>query len=72
MAHEDGDNSSSDETHGANATLIALPRKTSIHASFDRDVVEFFKGDGRGHQTRMNAVWRRSMEAQQRRRTTAR
>ena len=39
--------------------------KTSVHASFDRDVVEFLKRDGRGCQTRMNAVLRRYMEAQQ-------
>lgn len=41
------------------------PGKTSIHASFDRDVVAFFKSGGRGYQTRMNAVLRRYMEAQQ-------
>lgn len=70
LAAEDEDNPAtlSDE-EWAGATVGPAPRKTSIHASFDQDVVEFFKRDGRGYQTRMNTVLRRYMEAQQARKT---
>ncbi len=64
MAKEDEDNPGSDADHWAMATLGLPPGKTSIHASFDRDVVEFFRRGGRGYQTRMNAVLRRYMDAQ--------
>lgn len=53
----------------AGATVGLPARKASIHARFDRDVVEFFKRDGRGYQTRMNAVLRHYMEAQQGKKT---
>ena len=53
----------------AHATIGMPPRKASIHASFDQDVVDFFRKDGRGYQTRMNAVLRRYMEAQQGKKT---
>ena len=62
---EDEENPATDESHWAEATIGLPPGKTPIHASFDRDVVDFFKRDGRGYQTRMNAVLRRYMEAQQ-------
>jgi uncharacterized protein (DUF4415 family) len=65
IAAEDEDNPATDEAHWADAAVGLPPGKTSIHASFDRDVVEFFKRGGRGYQTRMNAVLRRYMEAQQ-------
>lgn len=65
IAAEDEDNPATDEIHWAEATVGLPPGKTSIHASFDRDVVDFFKRGGRGYQTRMNAVLRRYMEAQQ-------
>lgn len=65
VAAEDGDNPVTDEGHWAHAAIGLPPGKTAIHASFDRDVVDFFKSAGRGYQTRMNAVLRRYMEAQQ-------
>ena len=64
IAAEDADNPATDDSHWAEATVGVPPAKTSIHANFDRDVVEFFKRGGRGYQTRMNAVLRRYMEAQ--------
>ncbi|RVU15148.1 BrnA antitoxin family protein [Methylobacterium oryzihabitans] len=64
IAAEDEDNPPSDDDHWADAAIGLPPGKTSIHASFDRDVVEFFKHGGRGYQTRMNAVLRRYMEVQ--------
>ena len=33
-------------------------RKVSVTAQFDADVVEWFKAQGKGYQTRMNAVLR--------------
>lgn len=33
-------------------------KKTSITARFDADVVQWFKSQGRGYQTKMNAVLR--------------
>ena len=33
-------------------------KKTSITARFDTDMVEWFKSQGRGYQTKMNAVLR--------------
>ena len=64
VAVEDEDNPAGDEDHWAESTAGLPPGKTSIHASFDRDVVAFFKSGGRGYQTRMNAVLRRYMDAQ--------
>ena len=65
IAAADEENPATDDGHWAGATIGLAPAKTSIHASFDRDVVEFFKRSGRGYQTRMNAVLRRFMEAEQ-------
>ena len=64
IAAADADNPATDESHWSEATVGLPTGKTSIHASFDRDVVEFFKRGGRGYQTRMNAVLRRYMEEQ--------
>jgi uncharacterized protein (DUF4415 family) len=35
-----------------------FPRKTSVHLRLDQDVLDWFKGQGKGHLTRMNAVLR--------------
>jgi uncharacterized protein (DUF4415 family) len=64
-ADEDEGNPTTDQGHRAHAAIGPSSGKTAIHASFDRDVVEFFESDGRRYQTRMNAVLRRYMEAQQ-------
>lgn len=43
---------------------ISMPSgKTSIHLRLDSDVLHWFKGQGKGHLTRMNAVLRAYMEA---------
>jgi uncharacterized protein (DUF4415 family) len=44
--------------------VMPPPGKTSIHLRVDSDVVQWFRGQGRGHLTRMNAVLRSFMEAQ--------
>ena len=47
-----------------NARVVMPPRgKSSIHLRVDSDVLEWFKAQGRGHLTRMNAVLRSFMEA---------
>jgi uncharacterized protein (DUF4415 family) len=65
LADNDLDNPAADEQDWAQA-IIGLPaRKTRIHASFDQDVVDWFRDQGRGYQTRMNAVLRHYMHVQQ-------
>lgn len=46
------------------ARVVMPPGKTSVHLRLDSDVVEWFKGRGKGHLTRMNAVLRAYMDAQ--------
>jgi uncharacterized protein (DUF4415 family) len=43
--------------------LQPIPTKTSIALRIDADVVEWFKSQGPGYQTRMNAVLRAFKEA---------
>jgi uncharacterized protein (DUF4415 family) len=43
---------------------VVMPRgKTSVHLRLDTDIVEWFKANGKGHLTRMNAVLRAYVEA---------
>ncbi len=46
--------------------------KQQLTVRFDADVVEWFKAQGAGYQTRMNAVLRSFVEAQNKRTPTAR
>lgn len=41
-----------------------LPQKEAISIKLDGDVLAFFRSQGRGYQTRINAVLRRYMQAQ--------
>jgi uncharacterized protein (DUF4415 family) len=43
--------------------VMPPPGKSSIHLRVDTDVLQWFKEQGRGHLTRMNAVLRSFMEA---------
>ncbi len=45
------------------ARLVEPEPKKLISLRLDRDIVEFFRGQGKGYQTRMNAVLRAYMEA---------
>jgi uncharacterized protein (DUF4415 family) len=46
---------------------VVMPRgKTSVHLRLDSDVVDWFKARGKGHLTRMNAVLRAYVNAQER------
>jgi uncharacterized protein (DUF4415 family) len=52
-----------DEDFWRTAKVIMPPNKASVHLRVDTDVLEWFKAQGRGHLTRMNAVLRSYMEA---------
>src|SRR3989304_1481067 len=41
-----------------NAKVVMPPQKVHLSVRFDRDVVEWYKRDGAGYQTKMNAVLR--------------
>jgi uncharacterized protein (DUF4415 family) len=47
----------------AKVVLPAAPSKKQISIKIDTDVLEFFRKDGPGYQTRMNAVLRSFMRA---------
>jgi uncharacterized protein (DUF4415 family) len=49
------------------ARVVMPGGKTSVHLRLDRDVVAWFKGNGKGHLTRMNAVLRAYVNAQKHR-----
>jgi uncharacterized protein (DUF4415 family) len=46
--------------------VVFPPGKTSVHLRLDSDVVEWFRSRGKGHLTRMNAVLRAYVDAQDR------
>jgi uncharacterized protein (DUF4415 family) len=52
-----------EEDFWRNARVVVPPRKTSIHLRVDSDVLDWFKAQGKGYLTRMNAVLRSYMEA---------
>lgn len=62
MAAADKDNPATRAEDWAEAAIGLPPLKTPVNAKFDVDVVDWFKSQGRGYQTRMNAVLRRYME----------
>ncbi len=50
-----------------NTAHVVMPAgKTSVHLRLDSDVVDWFKPNGKGHLTRMNAVLKAYVEAQRR------
>ncbi len=48
----------------SSARYVVPEAKTPISLRVDADVLEFFRAQGKGYQTRMNAVLRAYMEAQ--------
>ena len=54
------------EEDWANAVIVHPQPKVAVSIRLDSDVLEFFKKDGKGYQTRMNAVLRTYMEAKRR------
>lgn len=55
-----------DDAFWQNAELQMPQAKTSVHLRLDADVLAWFRSQGRGHLTRMNAVLRSYMEAHKR------
>lgn len=62
MAARDADNPATTREDWAKSVIGAPMLKTPVNAKFDMDVVVWFKAQGRGYQSRMNAVLRRYME----------
>ena len=52
-----------DDTFWKNAVLVQPENKERLTVRFDADMVEWFKRQGRGYQTRMNTVLRSFYEA---------
>ena len=52
-----------DDDFWENAKIVAPPGKERITFMVDREVLEYFRKDGPGYQTRMNAVLRSFVEA---------
>ncbi len=48
----------------SSAQIVMPEPKVALGVRFDRDVVDWFKDQGSGYQTRMNAVLRAYMESQ--------
>ncbi|QQP89571.1 BrnA antitoxin family protein [Skermanella sp. TT6] len=57
-----------DESWFDQARFVAPPSKAAINIRLDKDVLDFFKSEGAGYQTRMNAVLRAYMEHERRKR----
>ncbi|MBE7184566.1 MAG: BrnA antitoxin family protein [Methylobacterium mesophilicum] len=56
-----------DDTFFAKARLIApSERKQQMTIRFDPDIVQWFKAQGKGYQSRMNAVLRAYVDSQRR------
>ncbi len=56
-----------DDDFWRNARVVMpSPGKASVHLRLDADVLEWFRGQGKGHLSRMNAVLRSFMEAHKR------
>ena len=55
-----------------NAVLVGPDRKASVQLRVDAEVLHWFKAQGKGHLTRMNAVLRAYYEAQKAQKTPVR
>lgn len=53
-----------DEEWFKNAEIVFPPGKSALSLRVDSDVLAWFKNQGKGYQSRMNAVLRAYMEAQ--------
>jgi len=54
---------SEDEQFWANAELVVPEKKAQITLRLDSDVLEWFKSQGKGYQTRINSVLRTYKQA---------
>jgi uncharacterized protein (DUF4415 family) len=60
----DPDAQPTDETFWKNAKLTLPKAKETVTIRLDSEVLNWFKGQGKGYQTRINAVLRAYVEAQ--------
>lgn len=65
-ARSDPDAQPTTEEDWAEAVVILPGPKQLVCLRIDRDILDWFRVQGRGYQTRMNAVLRAYMEAQER------
>ena len=63
-AASDPDAQSTDEAFWKDAQVVIPQSKHAISLRVDSDVLAWFKSQGKGYQTRINAVLRAYMEAQ--------
>ena len=63
-AAEDPDNPPWTEEDWKNARVVWPQGKAPVTLRLDRDIIAWFKGRGRGYQTRINAVLRAFVDAQ--------
>jgi uncharacterized protein (DUF4415 family) len=61
---DDPDQSFWTDEDWANARVVWPEGKAPVTLRLDRDIIAWFKGQGRGYQTRINAVLRGFVEAQ--------
>ncbi|NBZ86807.1 BrnA antitoxin family protein [Stagnihabitans tardus] len=52
------------EVDWATARIVTPEPKQALSIRLDKDLIDFFKDQGKGYQTRINAVLRAYMEAQ--------
>lgn len=52
-----------DEDFWCHTRVVMPPSKKSVHLRVDADVLDWFRAQGKGYLTRMNAVLRSYMEA---------
>ena len=64
-AQSDADTLLLEECDMASIEVVIPERKQSVSLRVDSDVLAYFKSFGKGYQTRMNAVLRTYMQAQQ-------
>jgi uncharacterized protein (DUF4415 family) len=57
------DNPETDEDFWADAEVVLPKRKVTMTIRVDEDVLSWFRDQGRGYQTRMNAVLRSYMKS---------
>ena len=54
-----------DDFDWSNAMIVEPQPKVAVSIRLDGDVIDFFKKGGKGYQTRINAVLRAYMQAQE-------
>ena len=62
-----GEDADDFEVDWDSAVLVIPEPKKPVSLRLDQDVLDFFKSQGKGYQTRINAVLRAYMDAQQKR-----